>query len=462
MSQILRLPEKNGPITPIIGLQHGDEGKAKFVDWYLNNAKAKGKPFHSVARYQGGPNAGHTIWIDGVKYVTHQNPSGMFVEGTELITGSDVVFCPEQFIKEYDELLAKGIDIRGLTRISSIAPIRTPWHIQLDCADEHRRNKGGNAIGTTKQGISWVYQDVFGRRQLTVADLLSPKWKNILAEKVSYWESQLFLYSKFDGYGWRSSEVTRQIKSWTSAVKKFRTLFKNQVVSMPYHVNSIIRNGGTILAEGAQGAMLDVNYGEQPNVTSSHPGVAGVLASLGVSSDAIGNVVGVFKAYNTKVGSGNFTSKITDASIAKIIAEKGGEKGATTGRLRDVGWLDLIELSYAIMLNKPNKLCMTKADVLEDISDIGLVTQYKGFKEKLHDLDFRQKYEPVIEYHQMWSGSIAGKTDAMKLPQSFKDFCGNINHHLGIMQPGLEITHIGTGCDRKHTIVLPEYVKWRA
>lgn len=432
----------DSPVDVYEGGQYGDEGKGKVTDEFAGN-------YDLCIRPQGGPNAGHTLCIDGKKHVFSQYPCGAFHEGMGLGIGCGSAVNPNQLIKEYKYLLDLGNDVQKRTYLSNVSPIITPYHRLIDAAEEEsRKEKGEEIIGSTKQGISPVYQDVAGRRQLTMGHLMQSDWEDIFNAKTEFWQRELHKL----GYSWDHTKSDLDIKEWKDAVQQIRSIFHSQVVVMPYFLNKQMKNGKRIAAECAQGTHLDVTHGEQPFVTSSHSIVGGVCTGLGIPPSAIGNVILVIKGYSTRVGSGSHPSELT-GETRDLLAKNGDEFGAVTRRPRRTGWLDLVAVNYSVILNGPTHVYMAKGDCLDGFPEVGLVKRYEGYEEDLHDVDTFGGKVGIPELMPGWN-NLHGVTDVHDLPSNFVDFCLEVNRNLNLMKPGLQINFVGTGQGRGECVAL--------
>ena len=333
------------PVDVLLGLQWGDEGKGKIVD-YLSRS------YDCIARFQGGPNAGHTIIIGEDKFVLHTIPSGIFREKTQNVIGNGVVIDPITFEKELEMLHAAGVDPQNNLKISHKAHLILPTHRMLDAASE--KAKGKEKIGSTLRGIGPTYMDKTGRNGLRVGDLLTP---NFLERYRMLKEKHLGLVKIYPDVDF---DLESEEAKWFEGIEKIRNL---QLVDSTYLINGYLKEGKKVLAEGAQGSMLDIDFGTYPFVTSSNTVTAGVCTGLGIAPTRIGKVIGITKAYCTRVGSGPFPTELHDET-GEFLRKEGGEFGATTGRPRRCGWIDLPQLSYTCMINGVTDLVVTKLDVL--------------------------------------------------------------------------------------------------
>lgn len=363
-------------VDVILGLQWGDEGKGKIVDYLADK-------YDIIARFQGGPNAGHTLYIDGVKHVLHTIPSGIFREGKINYIGNGVVIDPVTLFKEIENLEKQGIPVKERLIISKRANLILPTHKILDAASES--SKGSSKIGSTLKGIGPTYMDKTGRNGLRVGDILEDDFI-VKYELLKAKHLQLLQIYNFD------YELSELEDSWFDAIEKLKEY--KQVESV-YFINEALKKGKKILAEGAQGSMLDIDFGTYPFVTSSNTISAAVCTGLGISPKHIGEVIGITKAYCTRVGSGPFPSELTDETGEKLRKE-GAEFGATTGRPRRCGWIDLPALNYACLINGVTKLVITKADILNAFDEFGVCTHYKYDGKETKDLPYDMVNREIV------------------------------------------------------------------
>lgn len=363
-------------VDVILGLQWGDEGKGKIVDYLADK-------YDIIARFQGGPNAGHTLYIDGVKHVLHTIPSGIFREGKINYIGNGVVIDPVTLLKEIENLEKQGIPVKERLIISKRANLILPTHKILDAASES--SKGSSKIGSTLKGIGPTYMDKTGRNGLRVGDILEDDFI-VKYELLKAKHLQLLQIYNFD------YELSELEDSWFDAIEKLKEY--KQVESV-YFINEALKKGKKILAEGAQGSMLDIDFGTYPFVTSSNTISAAVCTGLGISPKHIGEVIGITKAYCTRVGSGPFPSELTDETGEKLRKE-GAEFGATTGRPRRCGWIDLPALNYACLINGVTKLVITKADILNAFDEFGVCTHYKYDGKETKDLPYDMVNRAIV------------------------------------------------------------------
>ncbi|WNJ17471.1 adenylosuccinate synthase [Pontibacter sp. G13] len=414
------------PIDVLLGLQWGDEGKGKVVDTFTPH-------YDVVARFQGGPNAGHTIVFNGKKYVLHLIPSGIFHEDTVCLVGNGVVIDPITLKREIETLEATGEQIRGKLRISQRAHLILPTHKLLDAASEQA--KGDQKIGSTLRGIGPTYMDKTGRNGLRVGDLLSDEFEDRYKALVTKHKKMLDQFYQFE---YDLSEIEPQ---FLEAVEFLKGL---QLINSESFINQELKAGKKILAEGAQGTLLDIEFGSYPFVTSSNTTTSGACVGLGVPPSSIGRVFGIFKAYCTRVGSGPFPTELND-EVGEEIRKAGSEFGATTGRPRRTGWIDLPLLKYAVQLNGVTDLIMTKADVLSIKDEIMVCTAYKTDEGLTQDIPFEQENAvPVYEPHKGWGVDVTEVRSKENLPQELKDYIKYLEGYLEV-----PITFVSVGPDRE-------------
>ena len=415
----------------LLGLQWGDEGKGKIVDVLTPK-------YDIIARFQGGPNAGHTLEFEGIKHVLHTIPSGIFRDGVMNLVGNGVVIDPVIFQAELDKLEPFNIDYKARLVISKKAHLILPSHRLLDAASE--ASKGKDKIGSTLKGIGPTYMDKTGRNGLRVSDIYSPNFKakyNALVEKH---KSMLERYPDF------KYDLSETEGAWMDSIERLREL---TAVDSEHYINEAIKAGKSILAEGAQGTMLDIDFGTYPFVTSSNTVTAGTCTGLGVAPTRIGNVIGIFKAYCTRVGSGPFPTELEDA-VGEKIRKEGFEFGATTGRPRRCGWVDIPALKYAIMINGASELSMMKADVLDNFESIRVCTHYMIDGERYDHFPYDvtdMEVTPVYEDIKGWN------CDTTKLT-SFDDAPVELKSYVSYLEQKLEvpITIVSVGPDRTQTL----------
>lgn len=422
------------PVSVVIGAQWGDEGKGKIVDLLSQNVDI-------VARYQGGANAGHTIIWENKKFVLHLVPSGIFHEGVTCVIGNGVVIDPVAVLEEIRMIEALGYKVDGRLLISHNAHLIMPYHKALDQAKERYRD--AEAIGTTGRGIGPAYVDKFARTGIRVVDLLN---RDILAKKIktALEEKNTMLRHLYDSEG---LDVDKIIEEYV----EFDRLVDPYITDTAEYLNLALKEGKTILAEGAQGALLDVDFGTYPYVTSSHPTVGGCCTGLGLPPTHINRVIGVAKAYATRVGNGPFPTELND-DLGEQIRKIGHEFGATTGRPRRTGWLDLVALKYTAMINGLTELTITKLDVLSGLEEIKVCTQYhydgKQSSRFPSELQTLEKVVPIYESLKGWSEDISQITDYAALPQTTRDYLDYIADFTGV-----PVRIASTGPARETTIV---------
>jgi adenylosuccinate synthase len=417
----------------LLGLQWGDEGKGKIVD-------VLAPQYEVVARFQGGPNAGHTLEFDGIKHVLHQIPSGIFRSQILNIIGNGVVLDPIILKKEIEALEKFAIDYRKNLVISKKATIIIPTHKLLDAAYEQA--KGDKKIGSTLKGIGPTYQDKIGRSALRIGDVLSPDFKEKYATLLDKHKTTLSFYSyPLDAL----EEMERQ---FFEAIEFVKTL---PLIDSEYTVNEALQAKKRILAEGAQGSLLDIDFGSYPFVTSSNTMTAGACTGLGVAPSKIGEVFGIFKAYCTRVGSGPFPTELLD-STGEAMRKEGNEFGSTTGRPRRCGWLDLPALKYSIMINGVTQLFMMKADVLNIFEEIKVCTAYElPSGEQIEKLPFEINEldaKPLYKTMKGWYCSLAEVTQYDEFPVALKEYVTYLEEELKV-----PIKLVSVGPDRIQTIM---------
>ncbi|WP_143304866.1 adenylosuccinate synthase [Chitinophaga vietnamensis] len=405
-------------VDVLLGLQWGDEGKGKIVDYFAGK-------YDVIARFQGGPNAGHTLYVNGQKVVLRTIPSGVFHENTVNLIGNGVVLDPVAFKKESEDIAALGIDLTKNLFIAEKTHIIVPTHRALDKASE--LSKGTEKIGSTLKGIGPAYMDKTGRNGLRVGDVLSANFEELYSKLK---QKHLQLLSHYD-----VTELNEDIANWEveffDAVKFLRTM---NVVSGEYFINEKLKAGKKILAEGAQGSMLDVDFGTYPFVTSSNTISAGVCTGLGISPKWINEVIGVTKAYCTRVGSGPFPTELHDATGEKLRAA-GHEFGAVTGRPRRCGWIDLVALNYTCMLSGVTQLVMTKSDVLDEFDEVLACTAYEIDGKQTKEMPFNicsANITPVWETFKGWSDKTSTCKQFNELPSEMKAFVSAVDNYLGV------------------------------
>lgn len=415
-------------VDVILGLQWGDEGKGKVVDFFASN-------YDVIARFQGGPNAGHTLFVNGNKLVLHQIPSGIFHQDKINLIGNGVVLDPVTLKKECAAVSGMGVDIRNNLFISERTQLILPSHRALDKASEI--SKGEDKIGSTLKGIGPAYMDKTGRNGLRVGDILD---KNFTSQ---YIKLRLKHQRLLDTFHFQE-DIIKWEEEFFDAIEFLKTL---NIVNGEYFINEKISKGKKILAEGAQGTMLDVDFGTFPFVTSSNTTSAGVCSGLGIAPQRINDVIGITKAYCTRVGSGPFPTELTDAT-GDFIRNAGNEFGSTTGRPRRCGWIDLIALQFACMLNGVTKIVMTKADVLDSMDELKICNGYtvNGINSSQVPFQMNQKsIEPAYKIFEGWKTDITKIGIYEKMPEKMKNYIDYINQFLGI---SIDYISNGPGTDQ--------------
>jgi adenylosuccinate synthase len=418
-------------VDVLLGLQWGDEGKGKLVDVLTGK-------YDVVARFQGGPNAGHTLEFNNQKHVLHTIPSGIFHTDKLNLIGNGLVVDPVIFRREVDRLSGYGMDIRKNLFISKKSHLILPTHRLLDAASE--TSKGTLKIGSTLKGIGPTYTDKTAREGLRIGDILED---NFLARYQCLRDMHL---SKISHYNF-PVDLQPLEEEWLSAIDFLRTF---QLVNGEYLVNEWLQSGKNILAEGAQGSMLDVDFGSYPFVTSSNTTCAGACTGLGIAPGHIGNVIGIFKAYCTRVGSGPFPTELTEAT-GEMLRTCGNEFGSTTGRPRRCGWLDLVSLRYAVMLNGVTSMIMTKADVLSGFENLRVATAYlvNGKITTEVPFDTYAHVEPVYSEIPGWKEDISAIRKKDDLPEKLKAYVRFIENYIGV-----PVSIVSVGPDREATVMM--------
>lgn len=418
-----------GKVDVLLGLQWGDEGKGKVVDVLTPN-------YDVIARFQGGPNAGHTLEFNGEKYVLRSIPSGIFQGGKINIIGNGVVLAPDLFMEEAKALEASGHELKSHLHISKKAHLIMPTHRVLDAAYEAA--KGKSKVGTTGKGIGPTYTDKISRNGLRVGDIFDHFEEKYAAAKDRH--ERILKSLNFD---YNIDEVE---KKWMEGIQYLRQF---PIVDSEHEINHILKNGESILCEGAQGTMLDVDFGSYPFVTSSNTICAGACTGLGIGPNKIGDVFGIMKAYCTRVGAGPFPTELFDTTGDKI-RQLGHEYGAVTGRERRCGWIDLVALKYAIMVNGVTKLIMMKSDVLDGFDTIKACVGYKQNGKQLDEFPFsiEEGIEPIYKELPGWKTDMTRFTSEKEFPKQFKAY-------IDFLEAELEtpIAIISIGPDREQTIV---------
>jgi adenylosuccinate synthase len=418
-------------VDVLLGLQWGDEGKGKIVDVFTPK-------YDIIARFQGGPNAGHTLEFDGIKHVLHTIPSGIFHENTINIIGNGVVMDPIIFEKEINELKKLNVNVKNKLLISRKTHLILPTHRVLDAASEAA--KGKNKIGSTLKGIGPTYMDKTGRNGLRVGDLeladFQKRYDALVKKHVELLKQFNFEY-----------DFKEEEEKW---MKSLETLKELTFVDSEHYLSDAMKAGKSILAEGAQGSLLDIDFGSYPFVTSSNTVCAGACTGLGVAPNKIGKVYGIFKAYCTRVGSGPFPTELHDQS-GEDLRKAGHEFGATTGRPRRCGWLDLPALKYSIMLNGVTDLIMTKADVLSAFGELKVCTSYNYNNETVEHFPYNIDEDNLSANYKSlpgWDKDLTGLSDISELPSE-------LNNYITYLEEELEvpITVVSVGPDRTQTLI---------
>lgn len=419
-------------VDVLLGLQWGDEGKGKVVDVLTPS-------YDIIARFQGGPNAGHTLEFEGIKHVLHTVPSGIFRAEALNVIGNGVVIDPIVFAGELDKLAPFNIDLKSRLLISKKAHLILPSHRLLDAASEQA--KGLKKIGSTLKGIGPTYMDKTGRNGLRVGDLFSPYFK---AKYEELKEKHLNLLNHYEGFTY---DLTEMESEWFKQIERLKAL---TCIESDHYLNRALKNKQRILAEGAQGTMLDIDFGTYPFVTSSNTVTAGTCTGLGVPPSAIGKVIGIFKAYCTRVGSGPFPSEL-DNETGELMRKEGHEFGATTGRPRRCGWLDLVQLKYAIMINGVTELCMMKADVLGIFDHIMICEAYEINGETITEFPYDVsdlEIKPILTQMEGWKTDLTKLTSYDDAPEALKTYVDYLEKQLEV-----PIRMVSVGPDRAQTLL---------
>jgi adenylosuccinate synthase len=421
----------------VVGSQWGDEGKGKLVDVLTEQADV-------VARYQGGHNAGHTVVINDEQYILHLVPSGILHEGKLSIIGNGTVVEPASFIKELDELTERGVTVGDNLLLSKGAHLIMPYHMALEAANE--KSLGKAAIGTTGRGIGPAYVDKFSRRGLKVGDLLYPEIFREKLETALVWTNSV-LKNIYSAEEFRAEDVYREYMGYAERLNQY-------IADTDIEINNALDAGKKVLFEGAQGTLLDIDFGTYPFVTCSSATAGGVCTGLGVSPLRIGKVVGIVKAYTTRVGSGPFPAEIHGPE-GEALRENGAEYGATTGRPRRCGWLDIVALRHSTRINGFSGLAITKLDVLDGLDTLNICTAYDYKGERLTEFpkeaSILEDCKPVYESIPGWKGSTGGLTEFDALPGEAKAYMKAIEEMLGV-----EIHFISTGPKRNELIIIKD------
>ena len=418
-------------VDVLLGLQWGDEGKGKIVDVLTPK-------YDIIARFQGGPNAGHTLEFEGIKHVLNTIPSGIFHPNVINLVGNGVVIDPLIFKGELDKLAPYNIDFKKRLFISKKAHLILPTHRLLDAASEAA--KGKNKIGSTLKGIGPTYMDKTGRNGLRVGDVFSENFKEKYQALV---EKHIGILAHYEGFEYDLNSLELP---WLESLETLKSL---EAVDSEHFLNKALLEGKKILAEGAQGTMLDIDFGTYPFVTSSNTVTAGTCTGLGIAPTRIGKVVGIFKAYCTRVGSGPFPTEL-DNELGELIRKEGSEYGATTGRPRRCGWLDLVQMRYAIMINGVTELSMMKSDILSIFDRINVCTHYLINEEIVTDFPYDVndiEIIPVYDEMEGWNCDLTKLHDYKDAPQALKNYVSYLEKQLRV-----PINVISVGPDRMQTL----------
>ena len=422
-----------GKNVVVLGSQWGDEGKGKIVDLLTEKASA-------VARFQGGHKAGHTLVVDGKTTILHLIPSGILREGVTCFIGNGVVLAPDALLKEMKALEEKNVPVRERLRISPNCPLIMPYHVALDQAREAKRGTG--KIGTTGRGIGPAYEDKVARRAIKLADLFRDDLEEKLRNLIEYHNFQLTQYYKVDAIDF--DETFKLCQEWREEIK-------GMVTDVTEDLNQLRLAGKNLMFEGAQGTLLDIDHGTYPFVTSSSVTAGGVSTGTGIGPLYLDYVLGITKAYTTRVGSGPFPTELFD-DVGAHLAKVGHEFGATTGRARRCGWFDAESLRRAVVLNSMSGICLTKLDVLDGLEELLIGVGYNLPETECagaHDAEFYESVTPKYETLQGWSESTVGITSYDDLPENAKIYIKRIEELIGC-----PVDIISTGPDREETIVL--------
>jgi adenylosuccinate synthase len=418
-------------VDVLLGLQWGDEGKGKIVDVLTPK-------YDIIGRFQGGPNAGHTLEFNEIKHVLHTIPSGIFHDKAVNIVGNGVVIDPVIFKKEIDALKNLGVDVKSKLIISKRAHLILPTHRLLDAASE--ASKGKEKIGSTLKGIGPTYMDKTARNGLRVGDIDSPEFKNKYNALVEKHKQLLAFYN----YQYNLADLE---PAWFEGIEVLRSLER---IESEHYINDALKGEKKILAEGAQGSLLDIDFGSYPFVTSSNTICAGACTGLGIAPNKIGNVIGIFKAYCTRVGSGPFPTELND-EVGEQIRKTGNEFGSTTGRPRRTGWLDIPALKYAVMINGVTELMMMKADILSGFQTIKVCTHYSYNGKMIDYLPYDYSPEllsPVYEELAGWNTDLTGLHSPEEMPEALNNYILFIEEQVGV-----PISIVSVGPDRLQTLI---------
>lgn len=423
-----------GKNVVVLGTQWGDEGKGKIVDLLMDQSAM-------VARFQGGHNAGHTLVIDGKKTVLHLIPSGILREGVSCLIGNGVVLAPDALLKEMAGLEANGVPVRERLRLSPACPLILPCHVALDQARELAR--GNNKIGTTGRGIGPAYEDKVARRGLRLGDLMcAERFAEKLKDVLEYHNFALEHYYKVEPLNY--DEVLAEALSWAEELRPM-------VADVTDILHQARENGESILFEGAQGSLLDIDHGTYPYVTSSNTTAGGTATGSGFGPLYLDYVLGITKAYTTRVGSGPFPTEL-DCKVGEHLGVVGRELGATTGRKRRTGWFDAVAVRHAIRINSISGICLTKLDVLDGLESVSICTSYQDKEGKPVNVPFDaegwEEVQPIYEQMPGWTESTVGAQTMDALPQAALDYIKRIEDLIGA-----PVDIVSTGPDRVETII---------
>jgi len=416
----------------LLGLQWGDEGKGKVVDVLTPH-------YDVIARFQGGPNAGHSLEFNGMKHVLHIIPSGIFHPNKINIIGNGVVIDPIAFQKEIEALEKMGLRPAENLFISKKAHLILPTHRWIDAMLEEQ--KGAEKIGSTLKGIGPTYTDKIARNGFRICDLTSPELLDKFAV-IYKAHTDLLIKNSYQP----QEDLTTVFTEWFNSLQ---TILRFKLIDSEYEVNDYLKEGKKVLAEGAQGTLLDIDFGSYPFVTSSNTVAAGACTGIGVAPNQTGRVIGIVKAYCTRVGSGPFPTELLDKT-GELLRTQGNEFGSTTGRARRCGWLDLVALKYAIMINGTTEIVLTKADVMDNFDTIKICTEYQTEKETTtrFPAEINVKITPVYKEFKGWKQNLSLEKDYENLPQPFKDYVDFIEKETGV-----PVSIVSTGPDRNQTII---------
>ena len=418
-------------VDVLLGLQWGDEGKGKVVDVLTPR-------YDFITRFQGGPNAGHTLEFNNIKQVLHTIPSGIFRDNTMNIIGNGVVIDPSIFKKEVESIAKIGFDVRKNLMISKKAHLILPTHRLLDAASETA--KGDTKIGSTLKGIGPTYRDKIGRDGLRIGDLFEN-----FEEKYNQRKAQhILMLEKFYGYDYKEQLESFE-KEWFAGLEVIKQF---EIIDSEHVINKALKAGKSIMAEGAQGTMLDIDFGSYPFVTSSNTVSAGACTGLGIAPNQVGNVFGIFKAYCTRVGMGPFPTELND-EVGQNLRDMGHEYGSTTGRPRRCGWLDLVALNYAIMVNGATHLIMMKADVMDQFETIKVCTHYEinGTLTQELPYELNDSLIPVNKEFKGWKSDLTKLTSEDQFPKELSEYIQFIEAETGV-----PVYIVSVGPNRAQTI----------